>query len=71
MPSVIHQPHDKFFRLSMGEPKVVTEFFTEHLPPTVLEKMNLASLKLENRTFIDDAYKDTEADVVYSTQMMV
>jgi predicted transposase/invertase (TIGR01784 family) len=69
MPSVIHQPHDKFFRLSMGEPKVVTEFFTEHLPPAVLEKVNLAALKSENRTFIDEAYKDTEADVVYSTQI--
>ncbi len=69
MTSVIHQPHDKFFRLSMGEPRVVTEFFTEHLPPAVLEKVNLAALKLENRTFIDEAYKDTEADVVYSTQI--
>jgi predicted transposase/invertase (TIGR01784 family) len=69
MPSVIHQPHDKFFKLSLAEPQVVKEFFTEHLPPAVLEKVNLATLKLENRTFIDQAYKDTEADVVYSTQV--
>jgi predicted transposase/invertase (TIGR01784 family) len=69
MPSIIRQPHDKFFRLSMGEPRVVTEFFTKHLPPAVLAKVNLATLQLENRSFIDDAYKDTEADVIYSSQL--
>ena len=68
MSSVIHQPHDKFFHLSLAEPQVVKEFFTQHLPPAVLEKVNLAALKLENTTFIDEAYKKTEADVIYSTQ---
>ncbi len=69
MSSAIHQVHDKFFRLSLGEPKVVTEFFTEHLPQDVLAKVNLATLKLENRSFIDENYKETEADVVYSAKI--
>jgi predicted transposase/invertase (TIGR01784 family) len=69
MVSVIHQPHDKFFKLSLAEPRVVKEFFTEHLPPAVLAKVDLTALKLENRTFIDETYKDTEADIVYSTQV--
>ncbi len=67
--SVIHQPHDKFLKLSLGEPRVAQEFFTEHLPPTVLEKMNLATLKLENRSFIDENFKNSEADVIYSVQV--
>ncbi len=69
MSSVIHQPHDKFIRLSLGQLHVAQEFFTEHLPPTVLKKMNLATLKLENRSFIDENYKGTEADVVYSVKV--
>jgi predicted transposase/invertase (TIGR01784 family) len=67
--SVIHQPHDKFIKLSLGEPRVAQEFFTEHLPPTVLEKMNLTTLKLENKSFIDDHFKNSEADVIYSVQV--
>lgn len=69
MISTIHQPHDKFFRLSLGEPNVAIEFFKEHLPSTVLEKINLNTLKLENKSFIDTNYKSTEADVVYSTKV--
>ncbi len=67
--SVIHQPHDKFIRLSLGQLRVAQEFFTEHLPATVLENINLATLKLENRSFIDENYKGTEADIVYSVSI--
>lgn len=67
--SVIHQPHDKFFKLSLGELRVANEFFLEHLPATVLAKINLNTLKLENHSFIDDSYKNTEADIVYSVNM--
>ena len=69
MTSIIHQPHDKFFKLSMSEWRVANEFFTEHLPPTVLEKLNLRTLKLENHSFIDEHYKGSEADVIYSVMM--
>ena len=68
MSPVIHQPHDRFFKLSLREPKVALEFFTEHLPKTVLEKINLASLKLENHSFIDEHFKGAEADIVYQVQ---
>lgn len=69
MPSAIHQPHDKFFKLSLSQPQVAREFFTEHLPARVLEKINLATLKLENHSFIDENYKGTEADIVYSVEI--
>lgn len=67
--SVIHQPHDKFLKLSLGEPRVAQEFFTEHLPAAVLSTMDLATLKLENHSFIDENYKGSEADVIYSVQV--
>ena len=67
--SVIHQPHDKFIKLSLGEPRVAQEFFTEHLPPSILQVMNLATLKLQNHSFIDENYKGSEADVIYSVQV--
>ena len=40
MAAIIHQPHDKFLKLSLGEPQVAQEFFSGHLPANVLEKIN-------------------------------
>jgi predicted transposase/invertase (TIGR01784 family) len=69
MVSVIHQPADKLFKLSMGEIGVAKEFFETYLPSHLQEKINLNSLKLEKQTFIDEAYKATEADIVYSVKL--
>lgn len=62
----IHQPHDKLFKLSMAELSVARDFFKTHLPAKLLSKINLDNLKLENKSFVDEAYKATEADIVYS-----
>jgi predicted transposase YdaD len=65
----IHQPHDKLFKLSMTDLVIAKEFFAANLPLHILEKIDMNSLKLENKTFIDEAYKTTEADVVYSATL--
>ncbi|MCE3238729.1 MAG: hypothetical protein K0R24_1710 [Gammaproteobacteria bacterium] len=65
----IHQPHDKLFKLSMTDLGIAKEFFAANLPLHILEKIDMNSLKLENKTFIDEAYKTTEADVVYSATL--
>ena len=66
---ILHQPHDKLFKLSMAELAVAREFFEKNLPAAILKNIDLNSLKLEKESFIDEAYKDTEADVVYSVKM--
>ena len=66
MISAIHQPHDKFFKLSLGEYPVAKEFFTEHLPASILKKTDLSTLKLEKESFVDENFKGSEADIVYS-----
>ena len=67
--SVIHQPHDKFLKLSLGEIRVAQEFFTEHLPTSLLQVMDLTTLKLQKDSFIDENFKGNEADVIYSIQV--
>lgn len=69
MKSHIYQANDKFFKLSMREIAVAKEFFNAHLPSEILSNIDLSTLKLEKESFIDPAYKDTEADVVYSAKM--
>jgi len=68
MGSNIHKPNDKLFKLALEEPAVAEEFFNAHLPKKILEKIDLATLKFENHSFIDPIYKETEADVLYSVK---
>ncbi len=53
----------------MEEPRVYQEFLAAHLPADLLKRINLRALQLENDSFIDAAYKATEADVVFSVPM--
>ena len=67
--SFIQCPHDKLFKVTMSQPVVAKEFFQRHLPTDILKRLDLSTLKLENKSFIDDVYKSTEADLIYSIQL--
>ena len=45
------------------------DFCHTHLPTILLEKMDLNTLQWENYSFIDETFKSTEADVVYSIRI--
>ncbi|MCC2666292.1 MAG: transposase [Gammaproteobacteria bacterium] len=49
--------------------RVATQFFQAHLPATLLEQIDLSTLKLEKHSFIDEHFKASEADVIYRVQM--
>jgi len=66
---MIHQPHDKLFRTSMSDIRVVSDFFKAHLPAVLLSHLDLATLSLQKSTFIDEAYQSTEADLLYSVKL--
>ncbi len=69
MSRFIHQPHDKFFKQSMANRQVASEFFKTHLPAELLEKIDFSTLELQKETFIDEAYKSHAADVVYQVRL--
>lgn len=69
MPKLIHQPHDKLFKLTTSNLSVAKEFLKIHLPALFLQKMDLTTLRLEKESFVDEAYKANSADVVYSVQL--
>lgn len=66
--STLHKPNDKLFKLAMAEIVVAKEFFAARLPKHIREKLDLNTLRLEKDSFIDAAFKETEADVVYSVK---
>jgi predicted transposase/invertase (TIGR01784 family) len=65
----LHNPHDKLFKLSMEQPLVAQEFFARHLPPDLLKRLDLTTLHSETNSFVDDIYKATAADLVYSLKL--
>ncbi len=67
--TLIHQPHDKLFKQAMADSRVAHEFFQSHLPAHILDKVDLSTLKLEKESFIDDNYKSSEVDVLYSVNV--
>lgn len=69
MARLIHQNHDKLFKQALSDIRVAKDFFKAHLPPKVLQQADLETLKIERQTFIDEAYKATEADILYSVQL--
>ncbi|MBS0350785.1 MAG: Rpn family recombination-promoting nuclease/putative transposase [Proteobacteria bacterium] len=69
MIAVIRNPHDKLFKLSMEEPRVAHEFLSAHLPSEILTRINVQQVKMENHSFIDATYQETEADVIFSVPM--
>lgn len=66
MTTLIHQPSDKFFKQSMADIRVARDFFETHLSAEILERVDLSTLQLQKNTFIDDTYKSSEADLVYT-----
>lgn len=69
MTKTIHQVHDKLFKQSMADIRVAREFFEKHLPPEILAIVDLDTLSLQKNSFIDEAYQETEADMVYTVKM--
>ncbi|MEI6417205.1 MAG: Rpn family recombination-promoting nuclease/putative transposase [Verrucomicrobiota bacterium] len=54
MSSIIQNPHDRFFRASMGNPRVALQFIEKHIPPHIATKIDKDSLQLMPGTFIED-----------------
>ncbi len=65
----IHQAEDKLFKKALEITEVVRVFLEAHLPEGLLAQIDLDTLELQKNTFIDEAYKATEADVIYSVAL--
>ena len=66
----VHNPHDKFFRSAMAQVAVAREFFETHLPAKVRGQLDFTTLKAEKDTFVDDAFKASEVDLLYSIKLL-
>jgi predicted transposase/invertase (TIGR01784 family) len=61
-------PHDRFFRSMMTDPKVIREFFEQHLPANIRTVINFDSIQHEKESFINDKLRLQIADMLYSAE---
>jgi predicted transposase/invertase (TIGR01784 family) len=65
---LVPTPHDRFFRASMADPRVATQFFETHLPDAIKKQVNLNTLHMEPGTFIDEELQLQVTDVLFSVE---
>jgi predicted transposase/invertase (TIGR01784 family) len=67
---IIHQPTDKFFKQSLLDQRVAKELFIKHLPLEIKSLIDFDCLNVIKNSFIDEAFKEFETDVLYQTKLI-
>jgi predicted transposase/invertase (TIGR01784 family) len=70
MGKIIHNPTDKLFKHGMSDLRVARELFNDHVPSKIKTLIDFNQISCEKNTFIDPAFKATEADVLYKAKLI-
>ena len=62
----IHQPHDALFKASFSHKQVMIDFLSSRLPKETLERIDLSTLRLTNKSFVAKTGRETHSDLIYS-----
>ena len=65
----IHQPHDSLFKEAFKNKEVATDFLKSRLEPAILKRVDLATLKPEDASFVDKRLAKRYSDLVFSAEM--
>lgn len=61
----VQNPHDRFFRESFTRPEIVRNYLEEYLPADLRALIDLEQLHLEDGSFIDEAMREHQTDLLY------
>jgi len=64
----MQRPHDKLFRSVFADPHEAASFLRLHLPPALAERLDWSSLALEETSFVDEALRESESDLLYTVR---
>jgi predicted transposase/invertase (TIGR01784 family) len=62
----LHNPHDKFFKETLGRTTTAAEFFRAYLPPEVASKLDWDRLERKDGSFVDETLRDRHADLLFT-----
>lgn len=65
----IHQPHDKLFKQSFGDPVNAAGFLRHHLPEAIASAIDWDRLALEPGSFVDSHFRQHESDLLFSARL--
>ena len=65
MSNTINNPHDKYVRALMQDPKIAAEFFAAYADEDIKQHIDLTAIELQNTSFITDDLKEYFSDLVY------
>ena len=65
----IPQPHHSLIRYTLGSIENAVSFFQAHLPPALVAALNWDRLRLESGSFVDEALRCLESDLLFSVPM--
>ncbi len=63
-----HNPHDKLVHAVLGDTVSATSFLQLHLPQALSAELNWSTLKRLDTSFVDDALRGSEADLLYEIE---
>ncbi|MBI4595161.1 MAG: Rpn family recombination-promoting nuclease/putative transposase [Candidatus Tectomicrobia bacterium] len=66
MKQEISNPHDKLFKQLLGEPENAASFLANNLPGEIVSHLDLNTLQVEQVSFIDSQFIQSEADLLFS-----
>jgi len=69
MSDFVQHPHDKLFRTVFADTEEAALFLREHLPAALSERLDWPSLALIETSFVDEALRESESDLLYTVQM--
>ena len=65
MADELYQPHDKLFRTVFSDTMEAASLLQAVLPDTLRDSFNWATMTLLDGTFLDDALRESESDLLY------
>lgn len=65
----IHQPHDKLFKGTFGQPANAAGFLRWQIPAALASNIDWDRLKLQPGSFVDSHYRHSESDLLFSAPL--
>ena len=69
MSAGVQHPHDKLFRTVFADTEEAASFLRVHLPATLAARVAWSTLTLVETSFVDEALRESESDLLYTVQM--
>ena len=69
MSNSVQHPHDKLFRTVFADTEEAAGFLRVHLPASLAERVAWSTLALVETSFVDEALRESESDLLYTVQM--